>query len=393
VSETYVWRQRGSKFNAQYGYSVGTAGDVNGDGYSDIIVGAPKWQDDAAFPNEGRAWVYLGSRAGVQDGHDWDAEGNNFNAQLGHSVGTAGDVNGDGYSDVIVGGPGYGDGGLTGEGKVWVFHGSAAGLEDISPWSREGGQNSAHYGFSVGTAGDVNGDGYADVIIGIEGWSGGLTAEGGASVYHGAYGGLESSRAWHGEGEQASAHYGYSVGTAGDVNGDGSADVIVGAPNYNLNKIDEGRAFLYYGNDGPGAALRPVQQNLGGSPLAHLGHTEDMDLFRVAVLYGNPFGRGRHCLELEVQPFGTSFDGTNTRGCSGGVWSVSDIGAQSLLAPERLPADTPYHWRVRWRYDPATTPFLPAGPWVTMPWNGWNEMDLRTSGGRVLLPIVLHDYQ
>ena len=79
---------------------------------------------------------------------------------------TAGDVNGDGYADVIVGAPYFGDGGLSTEGKVWVFHGSASGLSASAAWTRESGQNHAYYGYSVGTAGDVNGDGYADVIIG-----------------------------------------------------------------------------------------------------------------------------------------------------------------------------------------------------------------------------------
>ncbi len=386
-----AWDGQSNQENAEYGHAVGTAGDVNGDGYSDIIVGAPGWQDNLTVANEGRAWVYLGSRGGVQDGHDWDAEGNNFNASLGYSVGTAGDVNGDGYSDVIVGAPRYGDDGLTGEGKVWVFHGSSSGLEDASPWSREGGQNSAHYGWSVGTAGDVNGDGYADVIIGVEAWNGGLTDEGGASLYHGAFGGLESSRAWHGEGEQATAHYGYSVGTAGDVNGDGYADVIVGAPNYTLNHTDEGRAFLYYGNDGPGAALRPVQQQSSGNPLALLGHTEDIDQFQLGLLRRNPFGRGGQALTIDVKMFGTSFDNTYTGWA--GYYQNLPIGTEDSIAVRNRPAGTPYHWRVRWRYDPATTPFLPAGPWVTMPWNGWNEMDLRTSGSTVYLPVVVRNHQ
>ena len=378
---------RGDQEDAEYGKAVATAGDVNGDGYSDVIVGAPYWQDDVT--NEGRAWLYLGSTAGVRDRHSWHAEGNNFNARLGHSVGTAGDVDGDGFSDVIVGGPGYGDDGLLGEGKVWVFHGSITGLEAASSWSREGGQNGAHYGWSVGTAGDVNGDGYADVIIGIELWNGGLESEGGASLYHGSYGGLEASRSWHGEGEQASAHYGTSVGTAGDVNGDGCADIIIGAPNFNLAHPDEGQAFLYYGNGGRGVALRPVQRQDDGSALARLGLLDTYDTFRARLLTKSPFGRGGLLFEIEVKPLGVLFDGSDTELWGG--YSYGAYGSDGWRNVSDLVPDVPYHWRMRWRYDPATTPWMPASRWMTAPWNGWTEVDFRTGGSRVVLPLIVYN--
>jgi hypothetical protein len=383
------WYTVGDQQEAQYGHAVGTAGDVNRDGYSDVIVGAPYWEDEAPNVSEGRAWVYLGSRTGLRHDLHWHAEGNNYIARLGHAVGTAGDVDGDGYSDVIVGGPGYGDDGLSQEGKVWVFHGSSGGLEASSSWSREGGQNGAHYGWSVGTAGDVNGDGYADVIIGIELWTGGLAYEGGASVYHGSIAGLGASPAWHGEGDQASAHYGASVGTAGDVNGDGYADVIVGAPNYNQVYPDEGQAFLYYGNGGPGVSLHPRQQHPGGTPLAHLGLSDNVDSFRVRLRAGTPFGRGRIILECEAKPLGARFTGSDIQYWGDNQNAVP--GTDKYIVPHDLLFGTPYHWRVRWRYDPATTPFMPASRWLTMPWNGWNETDFRTSGSRIMLPLLLRD--
>jgi len=385
------WYKVGDQDEAQYGYAVGTAGDVNGDGYSDVIVGAPFWEDDVG--NEGRAWVYLGSVDGLRYDLHWHAESNNFNAQLGHSVGTAGDVDGDRYSDVIVGAPYFGDGGLTSEGKVWVFYGSASGVTSEGYWSRESGQSGAYYGYSVGTAGDVNGDGYADVILGAPHMTGSVADEGTTRVYLGSRNGLLTTYDWKGEGGQGLSWYGESVGTAGDVNGDGYADVIVGAPQYNrTDRINEGWAFVYYANGGPGVSLRPRQSRVGTNALiAHLGRSDDMDSFRVRLRAGTPFGQGRILLECEVKPLAVPFTGSDTF-----LWGGSQNatpGDDKYIVPNDLAAGTPYHWRVRWRYEPSTTPWMPASRWLTMPWNGWNEQDLRTAGFRVALPAVLKDYE
>ncbi len=86
---------------------------------------------------------------------------------MGFSVASAGDVNGDGLSEVIVGAPFFSDDpGISSEGKVWVFRGSRSGVTNTGSWSRESGEDTTYYGYSVASAGDVNGDGYADVIIG-----------------------------------------------------------------------------------------------------------------------------------------------------------------------------------------------------------------------------------
>ena len=177
----------------------------------------------------------------------WTAESDQNNAFFGVSVGTAGDVNGDGYSDVIVGAFNF-DNGQTDEGRAYVYHGSATGLSATAAWTAESNQATAYFGWSVGTAGDANGDGYSDVIVGAYGYDNGQTEEGRAYVYHGSATGLSASAAWTAESNQASANFGFSVGAAGDVNGDGYSDVIVGARLYDNGQTDEGRAYVYHGD-------------------------------------------------------------------------------------------------------------------------------------------------
>ena len=113
---------------------------------------------------------------------------------------TAGDVNGDGYTDVIVGAYAY-DNGQTDEGRAFVYLGSAAGLATTAAWTAESDQDGASFGNSVATAGDVNGDGYTDVIVGRLDYDNGQTTRA-AFVYHGSAAGLATSPAWTAESDQ-----------------------------------------------------------------------------------------------------------------------------------------------------------------------------------------------
>jgi hypothetical protein len=254
LASTPSWTAEGDQEGAHFGYSVGTAGDVNGDGYADVIIGASHYGNGEI--NEGQVFVYHGGSSGLTPGAAWTGEGGQANANFGYSVGTAGDVNGDGYADVIIGAPNY-ENEENYAGQAAVYLGSSSGLSDSPVWTMEGDQYEAYFGWSVGTAGDVNGDGYADVIVGAYGYSNGQTYEGRVYVYHGGKSGLSASSAWTAEGEQAGAFFGYSVGTAGDVNGDGYADVIIGAPYYTDSEDDNGQASVYHGS-AMGLSEKPV---------------------------------------------------------------------------------------------------------------------------------------
>jgi hypothetical protein len=239
------WTAESNQEEAFFGVSVSQAGDVNGDGYSDVIVGA--WEYDHGEMYEGCAFVYYGSSSGLSTSPDWTAESDQAYANFGFSVSQAGDVNGDGYSDVIVGAPWY-DNGQEAEGSAFVYHGSSSGLSTSPGWTGESNQIAALFGNSVSHAGDVNGDGYSDVIVGAYGYDHGQIGEGGAFVYHGSSSGLSTSPDWTAESDQGEAFFGISVSQAGDVNGDGYSDVIVGAYWFENGQTNEGGAFVYHGS-------------------------------------------------------------------------------------------------------------------------------------------------
>ncbi len=226
------WTAESDQASAYFGTSVSSAGDVNGDGYGDVVVGAPN----------GKAYLYLGSASGLDATAAWTAESDQFAAflQYGDFVSSAGDVNGDGYGDVVMG--------AYDEGRAYLCLGSASGLDATAAWTAESDQADAWFGKSVSTAGDVNDDGYGDVVVGAVNYDNGESAEGRAYLYLGSASGLGTSAAWTAESDQDSAWFGYSVSSVGDVNSDGYGDVVVGAPYYDDEPCcNGGRAYLYLG--------------------------------------------------------------------------------------------------------------------------------------------------
>ena len=190
----------------RFGSSVASAGDVNGDGYSDIVVG------DKAVA---KAYVFLGSATGPATTPATTLTGiaaTNF----GGSVASAGDVNADGYADVVIGA----DATSTNAGAVYVYLGGAMGLATTPARSLAGSATSL-FGHSVASAGDVNGDGFADLVLGAPGTNQVFVYTGGATGIGAAAAATLSGT--------AATDYGASVACAGDVNADGYADVVVGA--------------------------------------------------------------------------------------------------------------------------------------------------------------------
>ncbi len=221
------------------GRSVASAGDVNGDGFADIIVGAPS-------TTQGVAYLYLGGAAGpARAPQELDAPSEPESLYFGSSVAGAGDVNGDGYADVVVGSSS--SGGMYAH--VYVYLGGPGGLS-MPP-------TMLPYGYAVASAGDVNGDGFADVVVGASG-----STSTSAYVYLGGAGGISQTPLTL-AGPVSS--FGYVVAGAADVNGDGFADVLVGAPS-----TGAGAASVFFGA-ATGPSATPSIVLMGSSPNTGFG--------------------------------------------------------------------------------------------------------------------------
>ena len=252
---------------AMFGYSVKSAGDVNGDGFDDAIIGAREyWEGELA---EGAAFIYFGSSAGQFGTPAWLVQSNQQFASMGGSVDTAGDVNGDGYDDVLVGAYQYTIG-EVGEGVVFAYYGSPTGPSTTPDWIGQVNQADAKFGWSVSHAGDVNNDGYDDVVIGSRYYTNGQTDEGKAFLYLGSANGLASTPAWSKEIDIQDAGFGYSVSAAGDANGDGYDDVLVTSYNYIYGTLNGGKAYLFLGKYG-GLETAPAWVGESGIPMDGYG--------------------------------------------------------------------------------------------------------------------------
>ena len=244
-SESAVWIVDSSELGAEFGYSIAGVGDVDGDGYDEVLVGAH--EHDAVYADEGAAFLYPGSPTGALTTPAWAGQGAQAGGGYGYAVGPAGDVDGDGYDDVVVAADQY-SGALTDSGAAWVHHGSSTGLDPVAGWTAEGDQAGCRFGAAAYTAGDVNADGFSDLFVGASLYDDGQEDEGRAHVFLGSPTGLEALPSWIADSDSVHAWLGWSGGTAGDVNGDGYDDLVVGAPQYGAGQLEEGAAFVYLGS-------------------------------------------------------------------------------------------------------------------------------------------------
>ena len=239
--------------DGEFGYRIAAAGDVNGDGYPDVIVGAI-YENTGGPNNCGRAHVYSGKDGSFL--YTLKAPVETSNSRFGMAVSAAGDINKDSYDDVLVG--------AWNQGNVFLFSGQGDSvLFTFSAPDPE----AAGFGMSVAGNSDINNDGYGDIIIGAAYDSSNNSPKSAGKAY--VYSGIDTSLMFvlNSPNEQQGGNFGSLVAMAGDVNADGFSDLAVGAP-YEYpegNQIIAGCSYVFSGKDGSLlATLNSVNPGTGG---------------------------------------------------------------------------------------------------------------------------------
>ncbi|MHC0065416.1 beta strand repeat-containing protein [Nostoc sp. UIC 10890] len=259
------------------GSSVSSAGDINGDGFDDLIIGAPGASTNNQYNNVGSSYVVFGSNSGfdaqlnlstLDSSNGFVINGIAAFDNLGGSVSNAGDINGDGFDDLIIGAIGASPNGYS-VGSSYVVFGSNSGFDAQLNLSTLDGSNGFvingidqddFSGSSVSSAGDINGDGFDDLIIGaLRADPNGQYVAGESYVVFGSNSGfdaqlnlstLDGSNGFVINGIAEYDGSGGSVSSAGDINGDGFDDLIIGARYADPNGQDRaGSSYVVFGSN------------------------------------------------------------------------------------------------------------------------------------------------
>ena len=271
LNGTNGFRIDGDLANDHFGLAVSNLGDINGDGRSDIVIGAPD-ADPSGRASAGSVYVLFGASSfgssvdvtTLNGSNGFRIDGATAGDGFGVSVRGAGDVNKDGLGDFVIGAPGADFTG-GGAGAAYVFFGAASfpaavslsSLTGANGFRIDGSAAGDDLGRSVSDAGDVNQDGFSDIIVGGPGAtvSSGLLTGSAFLVFGKASGfsatlattSLTGSNGFRINGFDVGDQFGQSVSSAGDFNADGFADVLIGSPRSEVNGVSVGAGYLVFG--------------------------------------------------------------------------------------------------------------------------------------------------
>lgn len=226
------------KFGGQLGTSVANAGDIDGDGVPDVIAGAPHHTDTSAEAfSAGEAFAFSGRDGSVlRTLRDPAPE---ENARLGYAVAGLSDVNGDGVRDILVGAPGKDTAAGADVGVAYIYNGTSGNLiRTLNHPSQGGAETDARFGFAVANAGDLNRDGVSDILVGAPGRSEVFAFSGGTGQL--LFSILSPL-------PERIPSFGYALAGGKDLDGDGIPDFVIGAPLFNRS---QGAAYVFNGRDG-----------------------------------------------------------------------------------------------------------------------------------------------
>ncbi|QNB45138.1 hypothetical protein BR63_01660 [Thermanaerosceptrum fracticalcis] len=218
---------------AQFGWAVSWAGDLDGDGVPDFLVAAPQASPEGKI-NAGSVFVYSGASGSLL----YRLDGQNPGDAFGYALTTIGDVDGDGIPDLAIGAPLASPSGLYQAGEIYVYSGAAGSLI----YKIEGTEFNAGLGFSLKALPDINGDGIPEILAGAPGSSPGGRSEAGSAYI---FSSLDGSQLLHFAGPVSGEEVGIAVTPVGDLDNDGQPDLALGAPSASPhNKRFAGKVYL-----------------------------------------------------------------------------------------------------------------------------------------------------